>query len=209
MLPPAPLPMRADSRNDYDVWMFRTLLALLLLAGCATPPQSTTPPITSRDQQFGIRNQGYSLLHSLLADEQNVSKLLLIKNENPDLGALIKDISRVSKEAAAQIEKFSKNDPHLHLDMPGLPLVEQQTRDSIGKTKAKELVTKAGQKFEVRIILSQAEALTYGAHLALVTAAHDSDPTRQQFLRKTSEELHALHQRIINLIHARWDSPAK
>lgn len=182
------------------------LSILLLAAGCATPPRP--PETTAPDQQFAIRNQGYSLLYLLFADEQNLSKLLVIKKEAPDLGNLLKDISKTSADAVKQLEAFAKQDTHLHIKMPGLPLAEQQTREAIGKTKAKELITKGGQKFEVRILLSQAEALTYGAHLAYVTKAHDTDPDRLQFLTKVTNDLQDLHQRLIDLIHQRWQTPA-
>jgi hypothetical protein len=209
-----PLSWLADPRNcawlpsRYAFPMRVLCLCLILLTGCVA---STKPPppaqVTANDQRLAIRNQGYSLLHQLLADEGNVSKLLVVKNEADDLGALLKDISRTSADSAKQIEKFSKADPHLHLKMPGLPIVEHQTRDLIAKTKARELITKGGEKFEVRIVLSQAEALNYGAHLAAATLANETDPARKQFLAKTSEQYQQLHQRIIDLIHARWRAP--
>jgi hypothetical protein len=184
-------------------------LLLLLLSACATPPTKPPPPaeVTAEDQRFAIRNQGYSLLFQLLSDEANVSKLLIIKKESTDLGALVKDISRISAGAAKQIETFSKADPHLHLKMTGLPIVEQQTRDLMGKSKAKELISKTGEKFEVRIILSQAEALSYGAHLAAAIIPNETDPQRKKLLGKISEDYQQLHQRIIDLIHSRWRAP--
>jgi hypothetical protein len=181
---------------------------LLLLSACAT---STKPPpataITAEDQRFAIRNQGYSLLFQLLSDQKDVSKLLIIKKENADLGALIKDISGISANAAKELENYAKADPHLHLNMKPLPIVEQQTRDLIAKTKAKELLSKTGAKFEVRIILAQAEALAYGAHLAAAIILNETDPERKKFLARISEEYQKLHQRVIDLIHSRWRQP--
>jgi hypothetical protein len=143
-----------------------------------------------------------------MSDEKDVSKLLLIKKEKSDVGELIRDIARASAEAAAQLEAYSKADPHLHLKMTGLPAAEQQTRDLISKTKAKELISKGGEKFEVRILLSQSEALTYGSHLAVVVQTMETDPARKKFLGETSQKLAALHQRVIDLFHARWREPA-
>jgi hypothetical protein len=183
--------------------------AVIFLSGCAAtttkPPEPA--PVTAQDQRFAIRNQGYSLLYDLLSDQQNASKLLIVKKENADLGALVKEISRVSKEAVQGMEAFAKADSHLHLKMPGLPLVEQQTRELIAKTKTKELLSKGGEKFEVRFVLAQAEALTYGAHLAAATIGNETDPKRRAFLSKISEDYQQLHQRIIDLIHARWSGP--
>lgn len=145
------------------------------------------------------------MLYQLLSDEQNLSKLLIIKKESADLGELLKDISRTSEAAAKQLERFSKSDPRLHIKMAGLPRVEEQTRAAIAKTKAKELIAKGGQKFEVRILLAQAEALTYGAHLAYVLKAHEADAGRQKFLQEVSDDLARLHQGLIDLVHSRWE----
>ncbi len=183
-------------------------LLLLILSGCAT---ATKPPpaveVTAEDQKFAIRNQGYSLLYQLLSDEKDVSKLLLIKREAPEVGELLKDISKVSGNAVKELESFSKADPHLHLKMPGLPVAEQQARDLISKTKAKELIAKTGDKFEIRILLAQSEALVYGAHLAAVIQPNEADPARKRALANISEQYQQLHQRLIDLIHTRWKMP--
>jgi hypothetical protein len=194
---------------------FSPLVVLLILCatGCATkapaPPaparQSAVEP--SQDAQFAIRNQGYGLFYSLMSDEKNVSKLLLIKKEKTDVGDLIRDISLVTGEIAARLEAFQKEDPHVHLEFTGLPKAEQETRDLISKTRAKELIGKGGEKFEVRILLTQSEALAYGTHLAVIVQNMETNPTRKRFLGDSSAKLGALHQRVINLFHARWREP--
>src|SRR5687767_12484877 len=188
--------------------MMSFVVALMFLAGCATAPKVETVA-HSEDARLAIRNQGYALLHKLMADEGNVSKLLLIKKEQEDLGKLIKRIADVTGDAARQLEEFSKKDGHMHLNFDGLPLVEKETRDSIAKVRAKELITKGGQKFELRILLTQAEALTYGAHLAAVLQRHETDIARRKFLAETSQNLQDLHQAVIDLMHTRWDMPAR
>jgi hypothetical protein len=190
--------------------MLRVFFGIVLIfCGCSTtsPTTRNSAPLTAEDQTLAVRNQAYSLLFGLLSDEKNVSKLLLIKKENADIGDLLKDISRTSAEASRQLEAWEKQDSHLHLNMTGLPRAEQETRDLISKTKAKELIAKTGDKFEIRILLAQAEALSYGAHLAIITSKHESDPARQKFLVKTSEDLQELHQRLIDLMHTRWRAP--
>lgn len=183
------------------------MLVLVGFAGCVTAPKTELPK--SEDAALAVRNQGYALLYKLMSDEKNLSKLLLVKKEQADLGELIKRISKVSGEVAAGLEKLSKADGHLHLEFDGLPAIEKQVRDSIGKTRAKELITKGGQKFELRVLLTQSEALTYGAHLAAVLQAHESDEARRKFLAETSQRLQELHQGVIDLMHTRWDTPAR
>lgn len=193
----------------YDPSMRVAFVVLLLMAGCASTPVKPPEPVsvTANDQALAIRNQAYTLLYGLMSDEKNVSKLLVVKKEAPDVGEILRDISTTAGAAAKELERFSKADSHLHLDFESLPIAEKQTRDSIAKAKAKELISKTGQKFEVRIILTQAEALTYGAHLAAVTQANETDPGRKEYLGKLSQQLQDLHQRVIDLIHSRWQTP--
>jgi hypothetical protein len=192
----------------------RAGLALLLgivLTGCATKSPTVAPKtnVPSRDSRLAIRNQGYSLLYKLLSDEKNVSKLLVVKNENSDVGELIKKIARTTGEAAKELEAFAKGDPHLHLNMDGLPAAEKETRELIAKTRAKELITKTGEKFEMRILLTQIEAMSYGAHLAVVAQSHETDESRRKFLGDVSQQLQELHQAIIDLMHERWQMPTR
>jgi hypothetical protein len=183
------------------------IVCATLLGGCATKPPAQPAAAPSLDAQFAMRNQGYGLLYSLVSDEKNVSKLLLIKKEKSDLGDLIRDISRLTGEMAAQLEAFEKADPHLHLNFTGLPKAEQETRDLIGKTRAKELISKGGEKFEVRLLLTQSEALSYGTHLAVIVQSMEGGAARKKFLGDSSAKLGELHQRVIDLFHARWREP--
>lgn len=182
---------------------------LIAAAGCASAENEAPVLARSQDARFAIRNQGYGLFYKLMADESNVSKLLLIKKEQKDLGDLLRKISEVTGDIAKDLEKLSKADGELHLNFDGLPTVEKETRELIGKTRAKELIAKGGEKFELRILLTQSEALTYGAHLAAAIQKHESNPARQKFLGAVSQRLQELHQAVIDMMHTRWDSPAK
>lgn len=169
---------------------------------------AAAPPPPADDARLGVRNQGYSLLYKLLSDEKDLSKLLLVKKEQSDTGNLVRKIAEAAAAAVKQMDAFAKADPHLHFNMDGLPNAEKETRDLIGKTRAKELITKTGEKFDLRILLTQSEALTYGAHLAVVVESHETDPTRKKFLADTSQHLQNLHQALIDLMHTRWKMPA-
>jgi hypothetical protein len=191
------------------------IMTAAFLTGCATQPAAKSPkdpppPIAaaaSEDARLAIRNQGYSLLYKLLNDEKDVSKLLIIKKEPSDAADLIKKIADISSEAAKQLQALAKADPHLHLDIDGLPVAEQETRDLIAKTHTKELLTKGGEKFELRFLLTQIEALTYGAHLAVVVQNHETDENRRKILANISQQYQDLHQALIDLMHARWQMP--
>jgi len=198
--------MRFRAKTGGRLWPLGFLLARIIVSSAASP-ETSHPKETLPDREFAARNQGYSLLYSLMADEKDVSKVLWIKKEKSDVGELIREIARTSAEAVKQLEAYAKADPHLQLKMTGLPQAEQQTRDLISKTRAKELLSKKGENFEVRILLTQGEALTYGSHLAAIVQNMETEPVRKRFLGEVSEKFARLHQRLIDLFHTRWREP--
>jgi hypothetical protein len=169
-----------------------------------------TPPEPSRDGignasaagNLPLRNNCSSLLYELLEQEKNVSKLLLVKLERPPLKSLIKEISSVSKREASQLEKMAKQDRTLNLRVTSLPLGEKATREAISKTRTGELLRASGHDFELRLLLTQAEALSYAAHLAGVAAANEPEPRRARQFAGLSDEMQRLYADVIALLRS-------
>jgi len=183
-----------------------SLLVVLLLCGCASF-RSSSPG--SHENIHATAEHGYALLFDLLGDQKSVSKLLIIKRERAELRDLIKEISARSADAYKRLEAFAKTDANLNLKHLGLPLAEVATRESISKARGKELLRDKGKEFEVEMLLAQNEALTYGAHLAEVTARAENDPQRGRFLRELSGDLARLQQRVVAMLIANYSWSAK
>ncbi len=132
---------------------------------------------------LGLRNNCYSLLHQLLAEQKDVSLLRLIKREPSEVKSLIKKIAAASGAGAQLLEAFASRDPSIRLDDLRLPPAEVAARAAIAATKEKELLGQSGDKFELGLLLTQTEALSYASHLAQVTAENEPDPDRARAAR--------------------------
>ena len=152
---------------------------------------------------------GYPLLFELLRDEKNVSKLLVIKRERAELKALINEIAATAARASKQLETFAKADPSLDLKSQGLPAAEVETRASIATQKGKELLVEGGKEFELNLLLSQSQALTYAAHLAETMAKSEANQTRAAYLRQLAGDLHALRRKVEAMLLANYRWPAQ
>jgi hypothetical protein len=172
-------------------------LIALLLTGC-----STTPARPSAGPE-SARNEGYSLLYDLARKEKDVNKLLLLKKEQADVNDAIQEIARVMGDAERQLKEFAHEDPTLQLKTPGLPWAEQKTRAAIESARAKKLLLTSGQQFELRLLLSQAEGLSYGSHLARVLQQQEKDIRRKMFLEELSRQLERSNDTVINLLSSR------
>jgi len=179
-------------RTAGPVWHLLLVMLLLPPGGGTAADSKTTAPAQ-------ISSHGYSLLFDLLGDEQNVSKLLIVKRDRPELKKLAKQISETAGKAHKDLEKLAK---HANIDLkdPGLPDAETQTRKSISREKGKTLLAEKGDDFEFALLLTQNEALTYGVHLAGVLAAGEGQSERMRFLQRLSSDLTQLRQEVTRML---------
>jgi hypothetical protein len=163
------------------------------MVGCQSPPPA---PRVQNGGTLAVRNNCYSLLHQLLDEEKDLNKLHFIKRENAGLKNLLKNIAIAAKAGAMQLENFAKLDSSLILDDYRLPSGEQQTRDDISAQKTRELLHESGANLEFTLLLTQIEALNYGAHLAQIAAQNDFRPERKQYLAALGREMGMLRDQV-------------
>jgi hypothetical protein len=182
-------------------------VTLLFLCGCQAPqsPGPTgehTQPSPPEKKSFDIatRNNALALLDQLLNEEKNLSKILIIKRESVDLNRLVKNISEEAGEGAKMLEALAKKDPDIKLAGTDLPRGEAATRKAISKTKEHTLLLSKGPEFQFQILLTQAEALNYGAHLALVAAENEPEPARAQDFSRLSAQLTQLLGQVLAML---------
>ena len=137
-----------------------------------------------------------SLLHQLLSDQKDVSLLHFIKREQDDVKSLVKKIADNSAAGAKLLEEFAKHDPSINLDDIQLPPGEAATREAIASTKKKELLGQTGDEFELTLILTQTEALSYAWHLAKVASENESQPDRASALAGVSKDMEDLYHEV-------------
>ena len=178
--------------------LFAAILSVAcVLTGCQSP--KAMPPSPSSAAQ-ATRNNCYSLLHQLLDEQKDVSILRFIKWEHTDVKNLVKRIATTSGTGARLLEEFAKDDPSIRLDDFRLPPGELATRDAIASTKQKELLSQTGDTFELTLLLTQTEALSYAWHLAKVTGENEPQPDRARALAGISEDMQNLYREVFGLL---------
>jgi hypothetical protein len=188
--------------------VFGILFCAGIFCGCATVQKPASPknsPAISAEK-LQMRNNSVSLLYDLLGDEKNVSKVLIIKGSRESLHSLIKNISATTGDAAKRLEQLAKTDPTLNLHALELPPGEKATRDAIAKTEEKELLFSSGENFEFTLLLTQADALSYGSHLAKIAAENSADPAQIHEFDSLNVALQNLYQQVVALMRS---PPAK
>jgi hypothetical protein len=183
------------------------ILAWATLCGCSTD-RSTEPAAVSasvsKDKE--LLSNSASLLYNLLKDEKNLNKILFIKGHSKELGGLVDAISRAAADGGKQLEAMAQVDPMLNLDAAELPSGEQAARKAIAKTKEHELLFSSGDNFAFNLLVTQADALSYGSHLAEIVSEnappgdfarqfHSLASTLDGLLRQVASQMRSLPQK--------------
>jgi len=181
------------------------LAVACVLTGCQSPKAMPSSPGSAA---LATRNNCYSLLHQLLNEQKDVSMLRFIKREHSDVKNLIKKIAANSATGAKLLEEFAKDDPSIQLDDIWLPTGETGTRDAIASTKEKELLSQIGDEFELTLLLTQTEALSYAWHLAKVAGENEPQPDRARALAGVSKDMENLYHEVFLMLLTKTKSSA-
>jgi hypothetical protein len=178
--------------------LFVATLSLACVLTACKPAKAALPP--GSDLTPSTRNNCYSLLHQLLDEQKDVSLLRFIKQEHSDVKELIKKIAAASGADSKLLEDFAKHDPSINLDDTGLPPGEIAARAAIASTKKKEILGQSGEKFELTLLLTQTEALSYAWHLALVAVENDPQPDRARALTGISKDMENFYREVFAML---------
>ena len=183
---------------------FIFLLGVAVLSGCAHTQNAgiaiAAKPAKPMSEELVQRNNAASLLYNLLNDEKNVNKLLIIKHSTRELGHLIDAIALSSGDAQKQLDILVKLDPQINLHALELPVGEVATRDAIAKTEEHELLFSSGENFQFQLLLTQADALSYGWHLAEICARDSSQPEEIREFTGIRLAMEDLYQQVVTMM---------
>jgi hypothetical protein len=179
------------------------LVSLLLLAsgGCTSnhPPDASS----ANDLSYRTRNEGYGILFKLMSDESDVGKIFWFKHADDSVTTLVKAIGERCQAARKEMDGFPTSDKHIDLNITNLPEIEQKCRELESKEKEHELLGSSGKDFELSLVFSQAEAMSYAKNLCLAIEKADDNPVRRKFLVDLAAQCGDFHERCMKLLSAK------
>jgi hypothetical protein len=179
------------------------LAAMWVVAGCATlePGAKERAPTSASLSEL---SEGYSLLYDLVSKGKHSNLLSIIKNESPELKALLEKVSETSKATTKELDALAKLNPPVTLKAPHLPRAEQAARESINKETSKEILHSNGVDLEFNMVSSQLAGMNYAAHLARTLAAVETNTQRKTFLQRTDRNYSKLYGQMYKMLFARY-----
>ena len=181
-------------------------LVICVLMGCTARPGPAVGDGTITPEQLRV-SQGYALLYELVSKQSGLDKVFVLGGGVSDeTRALILEIDAASEQAAVMIPSFAESDPWIDLRTSGLPTAEVESRQSAEASITRRLLF-AGKEFELRLLLSQAEATGYCESLARSIASMDHDPRRRKWLSEFADSCERYARRVEGRLAVRKGDP--
>jgi hypothetical protein len=171
-------------------------IGVLACVGCASV-QEKIPFVGAR---YRARNEGFTLLYELTTKQRDVDKILILKRVSDRTATEIKEIAQTFRQAQEQLDGFARRDGSLNFQTKHLPALEEKTRDSIQATATKNLLFSTGKDFELRLLLTQVQALDYASHLAGVLVNQEDNQDRKSFLSEFSKQCDQHSKNVMQLL---------
>jgi hypothetical protein len=186
--------------------MFKEILIGGILAGaicgCSSLRSNSVATSSEKPTKLEVRNNAASLLSDLLNDEQNVDKVLKVKNASPDITGLIKLIAATAATHMRELGEMATNDSALDLQATDLPPGEVAARDATAKAQERALLLSSGTNFEFNLLYSQAQAQDYGGQLAAVAARYSEHPDEAHTFDTISKTMERLDAQVLAAMRA-------
>ena len=160
-------------------------------------------PVSRSDATPQSLNVGYDILRATLRDEQHLKTirftktLVTFKSISEPTKQVIDDIAQTSAIALEELEQLASLTPGIIFDIERLGQIDQMTRDAIRVTTAKEFLT-SKEDFEVRLLVSQTQALRFISHLTKELRAVETNAERKEWLNTISDQYEKLYLRVLS-----------
>jgi hypothetical protein len=178
-----------------------SLLLLISLPGLAQASGSRTEKKV--EWKSNDLNQGYALLYGIAKKQKSLDMVLLVKTAEQPTADLIREITKTYTDLYGYLEPLKINDQAVAKSKDELPLAETSSRARIERIKSEQLMSRSGSFFELSLLSTQTEALTYSSALLSHIAEQDPSPANKQkalvFQKKLEDLLKKTWRRIETL----------
>ncbi len=171
----------------------------MLLAACGQPHEHAVPV----QGQVPARDAGYSVLRKMLGDEQHLKTLRVAKsvvtlnNVSDPTRRLIDDIAAASSTGLDRLDGIAALKPRISFDSSCSSMLDRAMLDPMRLSTAKDLLMASGDEFEIRLVVSQVQALRMISELAGELRDLDPNVQRQVWLQELSGQYAALYKRAV------------
>lgn len=165
------------------VALLLSLLSCVFFSACCKQQPVLAP---------GQQPEGFALLYDVSSQEQDVDKLLWVKDPGPEIAAWVKDIATFNQDVTTQLEAWKKDGSLTNLSNLSLPPAEVEARARAASETTGDLLFDTDADLRVVMIYSQLQSLGYCSDLCYAIAKLPYGEPMADTLKKWMDRYNAL-----------------
>jgi hypothetical protein len=193
----------------------RTALVLVglavLVGGCAadsTAQKDEPRPLKAdAENQRQILSEGYSLLYKELDDLSKLHLIFLVKSESKPVNDVTTAVTEYADSLKATLERVAKDYPAVNIKLEPLPVVEQRTREAMGKERVLSfapVVGLTGESFNRRVLQTLEGTLNHLRFVAKTIADAEPEPSLKQIMTTAHNKLDENYKSVLDMLNDKY-----
>jgi len=179
-----------------------------LVGGCAdlAPAENAEArPQQKADarNQREVLNEGYSMLYKDLDDLSKIHLIFLVKSEAKPVNDLTTAVTEYADSLKGTLERVARDYPAVDIKLKPLPVIEQRTRDAMGKDRVLSfapIVGLTGESFDRRVLQSLEGTLNHLRFTAKALADEEPEPSLKQIATTAYNKLDQLYKQVVDVL---------
>jgi hypothetical protein len=183
-----------------------------LVGGCAadSTAQKAEPRPTQKadsQNQRQILSEGYSLLYKDLDDLSKIHLIFLVKSEAKPVNDLTTDVTNYADSLKSTLERVARDYPAVNIKLTPLPVIEQRTREAMGKDRLLSfapVVGLTGESFDRRVLQNLEGLLNHLRFNAKALADAEPEPSLKQIATTAYNKLDQLYKQVVDMLTEKY-----
>ena len=184
----------------------------VLLGGCtdSAPLQKAEAQPQQRadaKNQRAILNEGYSTLYKDLDDLSKIHLIFLVKSEAKPVNDMTTAVTEYADSLKSTLERVARDYPAVNIKLTPLPVIEQRTRDAMGKERLLSfapIVGLTGESFDRRVLQSLEGVLNHLRFTAKALADEEPEPSLKQIATTAHDKLDQLYKQVVDMLTEKY-----
>jgi len=184
------------------------LIGLAAVSGCAEDSTAQKaeprPQNVSAQDQRQILSEGYSMLYKELDDLSKLHLIFLVKSESQPVNDVTTAVTEYADSLKATLERVARDYPAVNIKLEPLPVVEQRTRQAIGKDRVLSfapVVGLTGESFNRRVLQTLEGTLNHLRYVAQTIADEEPEPSLKQIATTAHNKLDENYKRVLAMLN--------
>jgi hypothetical protein len=133
--------------------------------------------------------------------------IFLVKSEAKPVNEVTTAVTEYADSLKATLDRVARDYPAVNIKLDPIPVIEQRTRDALGKDRLLSfapIVGLTGESFDRRVLQTLEGMLNHLRYVAKTLADEEPEPSLKQIDTTAHNKLEELYKRVLDMLDEKY-----